>query len=327
MTVRAFASAGLLGLVLEGLARQGLPAPMPSGPALAHRLGGAAVPLDAKRGLLQAILAAHGPVALLRLGEALRGTGFHPLLHTLLRARGGGDVLRRWQRLERYAHSHHRTVLEAEAPGGEAARAWQVRHVAIGAAGAPAPAEDLLILGMQAGLLAAIGCAGIEAAMDGRPLLAEGRWEADAAKAAIDRQATGAWQLRWAAEPDPPGAAPAEPLPFATLPPAERLAALLAEDPARGWSLAAAAKALGFSARSLQRRLAEGGASFIAVQRAVQLRAACAALSDPDPPPLPAIGFACGFSDQAHFTREFARRTGVPPGRYRALLRGNPWGG
>jgi AraC-like DNA-binding protein len=32
------------------------------------------------------------------------------------------------------------------------------------------------------------------------------------------------------------------------------------------------------------------------------------------------IGFVCGYSDQAHLTREFNRRMGVPPARYRELF-------
>jgi AraC-like DNA-binding protein len=317
MTVRAFASAALFGLVLEGLTRQGLAPPVPAGPALGHRLGDAALPHARKRDLLAAILSAHGPVALLRIGEAVPEAGFHPLLHTLLRASDGADLLLRWQNLERYAHSHHRTLLDRRGP-----RAWQVRHVALGAVPPPQAAEDLLILGMQVGLLAAIGCTGIVAATAcGRPLLDRG-WQDRSVRAAIAQGASERWLLSWDADPQRPAATAPAPLRLAKAPPAERLAALIAADPARGWALATAGAALGLSARTLQRRLREAGLNFIAVQRAVRLRAACDALSLPEPPPLPAIGFACGFSDQSHFTREFARRTGVPPGRYRALLQG-----
>jgi AraC-like DNA-binding protein len=52
----------------------------------------------------------------------------------------------------------------------------------------------------------------------------------------------------------------------------------------------------------------------------VQVRHACALLAGSDEP-LPAVGFVCGFSDQAHFTREFRRRVNLTPGAYRALVR------
>jgi transcriptional regulator GlxA family with amidase domain len=34
--------------------------------------------------------------------------------------------------------------------------------------------------------------------------------------------------------------------------------------------------------------------------------------------PIAEIGFLAGYSDQAHFTRDFGRRVGLPPGRYRS---------
>ncbi len=34
--------------------------------------------------------------------------------------------------------------------------------------------------------------------------------------------------------------------------------------------------------------------------------------------PIAEVGFLAGYSDQAHFTRDFGRRVGLPPGRYRS---------
>ena len=49
------------------------------------------------------------------------------------------------------------------------------------------------------------------------------------------------------------------------------------------------------------------------VQRARELLAASQL-------PLAAIASACGFADQSHFTRVFARATGLPPARWRQGL-------
>lgn len=38
--------------------------------------------------------------------------------------------------------------------------------------------------------------------------------------------------------------------------------------------------------------------------------------------PIAQIAIACGFADQAHFSRAFARRAGSPPGAWRRLQRG-----
>jgi AraC family transcriptional regulator len=37
--------------------------------------------------------------------------------------------------------------------------------------------------------------------------------------------------------------------------------------------------------------------------------------------PLPDIACSCGFADQSHMTREFRKRVGLTPGRYRARSR------
>jgi len=55
----------------------------------------------------------------------------------------------------------------------------------------------------------------------------------------------------------------------------------------------------------------------------VQVRQACALLASTDEP-LPVIGYICGFSDQAHFTRQFRKRVAMTPGAYRNLLRMEP---
>jgi AraC family transcriptional regulator len=41
-----------------------------------------------------------------------------------------------------------------------------------------------------------------------------------------------------------------------------------------------------------------------------------------DDAPLAQVAVEAGFADQSHFTRAFRRHTGVPPGRYRRLMRG-----
>jgi AraC-like DNA-binding protein len=81
-------------------------------------------------------------------------------------------------------------------------------------------------------------------------------------------------------------------------------------------SVAEVAKRLGMSARTLQRRLGEEGATFAALiddARATLARS----LADDPKIALLEIAFLLGFSDQSSFTRSFKRWTGQTPAAYR----------
>lgn len=324
MTSNGFASAALFALVFDGLRRQGIGTPEPPPlPGLRHA-GPPVVAHGRKRDLLSAVMARHGPVAILRVGEAVADHDFHPMLHALLRATGPVDLIRRWLRLERYAHSHHRTVADRLDAGGA-----ELRHVSLDGQ-PPSAAEDLLVLGVYLGLLRAIGVREVAAEVHGETLaLPDGLWDADAARRAVSAEATATWRLRWSgrnaakrkAPPcrrESPLGAPA--VTFGTCSEANALAAVVAEDPARHLSLEEMAAVLGLGPRTLQRRLAAHGLTITAVGRAEQVRHACALLAGGDDP-LGVVGFVCGFTDQAHFTREFRKRVNMTPGAYRALVR------
>jgi AraC-like DNA-binding protein len=333
MTATGFASAALVALVLAGLRRQGIAPPeVPLAAAMRHAQP--LIALDRKRALLSAILSRHGPIALLRVGEAVAEQGFHPMLHALLRATGPVDLIGRWLRLERYAHSHHRTVADRLDAGCAA-----LRHIALHGP-PPTAAEDALVLGVQLALLREVGCRDVTAEVGGAILArADGSWSAPAAEAALAAGDTARWRLAWSGwEPRRRGSSDgAAKAPFGApefgfdgCHEATALAALMADDPSRRASVAELAAALGLSSRALQRRLAAHGLSASSVGRTVQVRHACLLLAGGDDA-LPAIGFAAGFSDQAHFTREFRKRVNMTPGAYRALARAgaagdvSPW--
>ena len=69
-------------------------------------------------------------------------------------------------------------------------------------------------------------------------------------------------------------------------------------------------------ARSLQRALTERGLSCRHIVTEARARVAAQWLLE-SPHGLAEIGFACGFADQPHFTREFARHVDLTPARYR----------
>lgn len=77
--------------------------------------------------------------------------------------------------------------------------------------------------------------------------------------------------------------------------------------------------ALGMSRRTFQRTLAAENLSHQDIQSEVRFRLAGWCLLESEIP-IAEIGFVCGYSDQSHLTREFNRRVGVPPARYRDLF-------
>jgi AraC-like DNA-binding protein len=76
------------------------------------------------------------------------------------------------------------------------------------------------------------------------------------------------------------------------------------------------ARAIGIGVRTLQRRLAEAGASYERVLTRARFGTAAHLLETTDATVLD-IALDVGYSDHAHFTRAFRRWTGVPPREFR----------
>lgn len=61
------------------------------------------------------------------------------------------------------------------------------------------------------------------------------------------------------------------------------------------------------------------GLGFVGVQGEVRFRLAGSLLLQ-QAMPVSEVGFVCGYADQAHLTREFKKRLGVTPAKYRELF-------
>ena len=295
-----FAAAAMMRLIRLGLARQGLASAGVEAPAVAH------VPLKDKRGLAETLLQAHGPAALLRIGEAIQDAPNEPTLVALALARDPADLVARWQRLERFIHSRHRTRILAR----DETR-LVLRHVALAPHPPPRPAEDLLIFGLLAALIEHIGAKDVRARIAGEVAWRrrQGDWTAGAYPDDVSR-----WEFAWTSvhrtEPTPD-----QPRVGNDWAGAARDA--LAADPGRGWTLRHLADALRVSSRSLQRRLQAEETSFSRLLAEARLAAAATLLGTSDRAAAE-IGYACGFADQAHFTRDFKRHTALTPTAFRA---------
>lgn len=335
-----FASASMVRLLLRAMAAHGLPPPLP-------RPHDARVPLQHKQQVVASIVRAGGLPLLLALAQQVQHIEGEPLHQALIGARDPHDFLARWQRLERYVHASHRVL-----PRQSAERALVLAHCARDGV-APMAAESVAVLGVWIGALRAMGTRGLQVDVAGTPVHGAGATEAWAT-APLQT-----WHVQWTGMADTPAGqvSPTEgpvacptlaqahgaktvhhpampplggplagplggllggPLPWPQ--PAAELARWLTRDPPAAPRVADAAAALGLSLRTLQRRLTRAGVSFSALLAEVRVRTAASWLACGERT-LAEIGYLCGYADQAHFTREFTRRAGMPPARYRLAVR------
>jgi AraC-like DNA-binding protein len=310
-----FASAAMLRVLHAGMRRMGLASPAQ------QWLEQATVPLDAKRQLVGQVLQARGIAALLQLGQGLHDVQHDSLMPLLIHPGQPMRVLQAWLRLERYLHSKHRiaqTVLTQQAV--------QHRHLSIKTGSAPSAAEDLVVLGVLIALLQNTGCEDVEAS------LAHGLrlwpWQdcpaqQAALRDAFGKQQTHEWRISWTAvagsemhsgsqEPHIEAKAPT------TL--SARVQLLAQQRSNQALSVDDVARLLGHSTRSLQRKLKLEGTRHVDIIANERAERASRMLSQGQPS-LAEIGFACGYTDQAHFCRDFKRRVGMSPLRYRESSR------
>ena len=293
-----FASAAMMRLAAVGLERQGISSPLRS-PFGAH------VPRSLKRDILDAVLAEHGPVAILSLADAARQMPPEPVAQALLRARDASDLLDRWHRLERFSHGRHTVETRRLAEGS-----FRLTHRARDAGPPPSAAESLFVLGVLTILAETTGSVDVSlASSTGEVWREKGAWRAPTHTAMMSDAILSASSMPRAAFRD--ASAPVKD-------PVERLRQHLAADPVRRWTVADLASAAGASPRTLQRRLAQRSISFTRLVSEARLQVAASHLCDANGPGLAEIGFLAGFSDQAHFARSFNRAVGTTPSVYRA---------
>lgn len=297
MEAEDFASAAMMRLVAAGLTRQGIAPPRP--PA------GARVPRDMKRRLLEGVMAAHGPLAVLRIADAVPHLPPDPVVQALTRARDPADLLARWSRLERFSHGRHRVTWDLQGDR------ITLHHLARSGP-PPTVAETLLVLAVLAMLVEGVGGAVEMCRADGRVLRAGGIWHG------IDPAPLGPVTLRAPRAMARPMAMP--PGPGDDLPTLIRRQ--IAADPLRRWRLPALSSELGLPPRTLQRRLSTDGASLTALVARARLEVAAALLCQPKGPTLAETAFRSGYADQPHFARAFHRAVGTTPAAYRAAFGG-----
>lgn len=301
-----YASALVLAIVRRALAVQGIIVPAPP---TADRMVGIAE----KRALLGSIFDAHGPDAILRVADVVGEFADHPVAGLFAGCREAGDVVESWLAIERYFHSRHRTGVVARDSGRIVMEHFDTRGSAISAG------ESLAVAGLILGILRWRGAQGASLQLDGSLR------EAEPAPATAEQQ-THRWTISWQGfQPTSPpalnnGSVPAVGLDGRAIsdPDAIRVFSEQLRAPQTRRSAAAAARAAGFSLRTLQRRLAQAGWTLGDIVASARVHAATRLLAETDMP-LALVGLLAGYSDQPHFQREFRTAVGPTPGEYRRL--------
>lgn len=288
-------------------------------PALPGDLSRATIPLDLKRAVVQAAIEQGGVQCLPLLGRGLHDLAMEPTHLALTAGRGAGALFVRWQRLERYIHSRHRIrVLEL----GDGAAIVEHAHKDQGPK--PLPFEDLVVCGVLCALLEANGLRAVRA--EARGVVLYPSPDPDGLARCVSLGQTGTWAFTWA-DAGPLPERPDLSASWASVAPPlwSESARALGEQIARrlpdALPLDAAAAATRQSRRSLQRALASEGLTYQQLQADVRFRLAGWHLLQRSMP-IAEVGFVCGYADQAHLTRSFKHRVGVPPARYRELFAG-----
>jgi AraC-like DNA-binding protein len=317
--VSDFASAAMIRVLVQGMRESGLQPPAEAARAGIETAAMATVSLDLKRRVVASAVQQGGFECLAPLGRGLHHYRNDPTHLALASARDASELFARWARLERYVHSRHRC--QVLSLGDQDAL---LRHVTLRGGEPPQSAEDLVVLGLLAALLQAIGLEDVQAWAGDVPVLPQPDAPA-LARAAGRRGGTADWRLTWSGPARPRAAAAsaaAQPgldellAPAGWPAPLHDCARVLLSELTQPPPLPVLAQRLGWAPRSLQRALSRAGLGYAALLAELRCRAGAwwllhtrASIAE--------LGFVCGYADQSHFTRELQRRVGLTPARYR----------
>lgn len=292
-----FASSALVQLITVELNRQGVEIePISSFDGRTSSI--------AKSRLLELGLSRVGAPGILSIGLGIQRLGFHPVPAVLLNSRSVADLLERWQRLEQYYHGRHRVrILELSE------RSARVEHYSIDD-DPPTPAEDLLIAGLLAALMTGSGAKGLALRLAGSAVIRDGKVAPGPAR--IER--TSAWAYRWQSFKP---ASPAFELRSGDRA-SDTVRRWLKQDPGRNWRLSTLAREMALSTRTLQRQLTGCATNFQTLLREARTDGAAELLLNSNQT-LADVGYATGFSDQAHFSRVFKQRFNLSPSEFRSI--------
>jgi len=309
-----FASLAMVQVLERGLYELGIASPWSQSDDHYTPPKSATVDLDAKRALLMHAISQRGVQCLVQLGRGVHHFSDEPTHRAMTSASSPMALLQRWQRLEKYIHSLHRIELvDCE----ENQVGFVHRSKRIGTE--PALTESLVVVGVLASLLEAMGAKGVTVHKKSIPVYPQ-LLERDVAARGLN-DPNSAWVFEWTAvEKSTEGladSAPSHLFDASDWPHvAKQVGNACVNDLISSPTIAVIAQKLATSSRSLQRRLSESGLSYSHLLGEARRRMAAWRLIETTES-LSEVGFFCGYSDQAHFTRDFGSRVGLTPAQYR----------
>lgn len=291
----------------------------------------ARVPAAKKRDFLDLVWRETGTLTLLEAGQNITNIGYDPIWQDAVQTANPEAVFKKWRRFEKFGHSRNRMNIEYD---GKNCASFQryVEHGGMPTGEMPTTPENLLICGLIIALLEIIGCKGLSCNMR----LHNGSTHQirhnkqffmphDISSLDLSR-----WSIEWqsfsALKINPKAVYP----PLDILLPASvnstlqnwvsSVVQLLLQDVSHSWTVGSLAKLAGVSKRTFQRRLNDVGLSFSHLVRLVRIHEACRLLKNKDIS-ITTIGYCSGFSDSAHFSRDFLASMGMTPSDYRSTIR------
>ncbi len=303
---------------------------IPTGLGKSAAINQARVASRTKRDFLKDIWQQLGAKPLLSCGQNISKLDYDPIWRTSLSSESPAVLLNKWQRFEVFAHSRNRLRVDMVSKNEFQFQRYTVEG------SVPSTPENLLICGLVIGLLEAIGCVGLYcdiAMKDGKAIRI--RENGMFCLPENPREITAvSWKIGWDSQTNVRARntnnSPASELqlPKLKLPSftksrnrelVKSLLNHLVRDVSRQWQVCELAQTMGMSSRTLQRKLADIDISFTNLVRLVRIHEACRLLKDTKSS-LTVIGFCSGFSDSAHFSRDFRASVGLTPTQYRAFI-------
>jgi len=319
--MRDFAKASLIDVVVLYL-KQNNPGLLLADLDQVDALRNAHAPTDVKRDILETVRRNCGLKALLEIGQGIDSITYDPIWQAALRSETPQVLFDKWRRIETFTHSQNRVKISHISQNGANFQRYTMKG------GKPGEAENLFVCGLVIALLQRIGCRGLWcdiAQRNGGAARVFSAGEFTTPFTNADLQSSD-WTMGWQDfSPTANGHYADNQLLTVNLPPIDNPALLtqvksvisqLNRDIARRWNVSELARASGLSTRSLQRHLSDAGLSFSRLVRLVRIHEACRLLRTGETP-LTVIGFCAGFSDSAHFSRDFRASVGMTPTEYR----------